>query len=1003
MKKRIGDRQRKNNESFRSSFHGVFLLGVGLLFLSGISACRKAEQPPSAAPVTESAPSPVPATVLTDVRPPAPPSDPARALISPESWEQGIRGIKISSENDFLHCEWEGTQPVGIVWSKTGIPVTGGKYLALGIEWKTINRNYGAAFIPIVRFDDASGKAVETGEFFSQTKGTGNYGSPPAPEFFSGTPADRWILYRNLVKAPEKAVKCTVGFTFRGNALDCLVKNIEIKHSEVFETPSFKTPSFDHHPSPSNEEIDEILALRPKADGKIKRIGDLNCVFVNGQRITPLIYKNGPTYGSMTNQLSRCATFGAAGFNIFTVTVALGQPSYPKIRNSVWLGENNYDISKLKDAVYDILRHNPDAYIFLELILSPYHEWTVNNPDEIHQNSKGEKGIMERCRVKIFSADPPAKDKPVYWQPSYFSEVYKKDVVKALKDIFSEFEKTPASKAVLGAYLNGGNDGQWFAIYEGAPGEEADYSPAALKSFKNYLRKKYQDKDELLKKAWNDAKVSFDTVRMPEHEDIWVKHFFFSRHSASWQSDFYEWTAQANTERHITWCRAVKEATGGRLLIGSYWPETGLHGYPLPCHRCSKAIYESDAVDFLASVPGYGIAREPAQNMAISAYNGSLLLHEKLLVTELDLRNDEIPNWGYWGNKFYRETHDAKTFYNTVMRFVGYSMAKGGTFHAYDMDGGWWDTPAAIETWERACGIASRAVPQPLNKNRIAVFVDEHSGNYLSLDGDYRMFAYSLKEHINNALWKSGIRFDYYLPEDALNPKFEAPSVLMFSDASTMTPETAVKIREKFGKDNRVIVWFWAPGIFAPGDAQTPSKITGFNLTEEPLAHGKQIYVTEQSDALTKDIKGFLGPVSPDGLTLGPMWRVNAPDDEVLANYFETDIPALAVKRYKNHTEIYIGQPGALTPQLCKNIAKEAGIIPYLDGNDDVSQFGAGLLTVSAKDGGRKTVRLPNAGFSIKCLTGQSFKQLNDNTFEYNQDAYSTVIFSIREKETTQK
>lgn len=919
---------------------------------------------------------------------------------SASAWKQNSRNISISAENNILSCSWNGTAS-GEISMKDAIDITDVNSVEFGIEWKSKKWDFGSAFYPVLRFEDAQGKKIDTVSAFAQTKGGGNYVSLPGGEFFSGTPADKWILYRNIMKVPEGAVKCRLSLVFSGNPLECQIKKLYVKDSGTVEAPKFKKPEYNHNANAlTKEEIDKILEKRERASGKIQRSGDQNQMIVNGKLLDPFIYKSGPTGGSAKSQLARCKTFSDAGFTIFTISIQLGHPSYPKHRCGVWLGDDKYDIKKLEDAVYDILAYAPDAYIFLELGMTPYYEWTVNNPEEIYTNSAGEKGIMKSCRVKQYSKAPPAKAEQVFWQPSYFSEKYKNDMAKALNDIFTEFEKTPASKAVLGAYLNGGADGQWLDIFEGniinGKHEVADYSPGALKSFQKYLKRKYSSDIEKLRSEWKNKDLTFDTVKMPASDDIWSKQIFYGTNQATWQSDFNEWMAVANTERHITWCKTIKDATGGRMLMGSYWPEGGVSGYPIPAHRYSKGIYESDAVDFLSVVLLYGIVRQPAQYPKLYTYNGSLLLHEKLLVVELDLRNDEMPNWGYWGHKFYLDTHNAKTFSSIVQRTVGYAMGLGGTFHAYDMDGGWWDTPSAIENWKDTLKIAAKAKPQEWDSNRIAVFVDERTADHLSLDADCRIFAYSLKEHISEALWRSGTKFDYYIPEDALNEKFQAPQVLMFADASTMKPEEAVKIRKKYGNSGRVIVWFWAPGIFANGDAENPSKITGFKLKAEPAASEKQIFATGEKDALTKGVSGFINPIPFFGVKLGPSWRVDDPDAKILANYYGTDIPAMAVKRYADHTEIYIGQPGGLTPRLVKNIAKEAGVIPYLDSDKDISRLGAGLLTVSAMDGGEKTISINSGNFKIKSLTGQTFKK-NGNLVRYFQNAYDTAIFSVSE------
>ena len=163
---------------------------------------------------------------------------------------------------------------------------------------------------------------------------------------------------------------------------------------------------------------------------------------------------------------------------------------------------------------------------------------------------------------------------------------------------------------------------------------------------------------------------------------------------------------------------------------------------------------------------------------------------------------------------------------------MGYACSWGGAFHALNLGRIWWDTPDAVKTWIDSLKIAAAAEGQAVPEERIAVFVDEKSGFHCSMNRKYFSLHRNYSALPQSALWRAGIRFDFYILEDALNPDLPPPKILLFADAGTLTVEDARKIRKKFGNSNRVIVWCGAPGRFAPGDADNVSKITDFKVKE---------------------------------------------------------------------------------------------------------------------------------------------------------------------------
>ena len=159
----------------------------------------------------------------------------------------------------------------------------------------------------------------------------------------------------------------------------------------------------------------------------------------------------------------------------------------------------------------------------------------------------------------------------------------------------------------------------------------------------------------------------------------------------------------------------------------------------------------------------------------------------------------------------------------------------------------------------------------------------------------------------------------------------------------------------------------WAPGAGVTDDI---GKVAGFRLERAPMADGLPVMALSNSgDPLMAGVRNLLlASYMPHGM--GPVWKVSDPDAVILGSYFGTNLPGMAVKRYDSHTEIFIGQGGCVTPELARNIAKEAGAHCWIDTGDPAASAG-NLLIVSAASSGKKEIFLPPDVVSAECLTGQ--------------------------------
>ena len=795
---------------------------------------------------------------------------------------------------------------------------------------------------------------------------------------------DHMVQGEQYLSLPPVAAAARVSIRFLGNPMTLRIASFKTQTVRAKTKINIEEP----FPFPGRKlddaALDKALASRKKERYALRTNGDMVEFLVNGKPEPLLIFANPVfTYLARTPEFNRkTPELMAAGFNLFSLNVALGVPPNTRTMNSLWLGKKKYQIHVLRKAFRRILQYAPGARIKLNLIITPSPGWAEANPDEIAAVPDGRKLVYTGYRCHRISDTPPQnytaeKTQPwlsAYWIPSYYSEKFTADAAEAVEDILREFEKTPESKALAAVFLNRGCDGQWFDIYPetDTPGYNrlnclGDYSPASLKQLKKYIRSKYGNDVKRLRAAWNDPKADFDTVRIPGRKEFFIDNkLVLRRTGADLMSDYIESRGKGMSDQYIALCRAVKKGTGSRVLAGGYSAEGAVTSWPIFTQQCARYMHAAPEVDFLASCPG---GRRPYNPVTPALSNGSMRLRGKLAVTELDFRSPTVSHWGATYNSAWYKTHDVNEFRERVLRAQLWSSAAGGTFHAYDMDGNWYDAPSMLEAWKRSNFIQSLRKPAPLGTDRAAIFYSERYWPHMALNQN-RAFAHIVIGDSRLAFTRSGINTDIYLLDDIFDPALKAPQLLCFPNAMELTPEKAQLIRKKWGNSGRVIIWMWAPGAGVTTDI---GAVAGFKLRRAPGADGKMIMADPKSkDPLMKGVRNLvISSYKP--YKLGPVWGVYDPGAAVLGHYAGTKIPAMAVKRYADHTEIFVGQGGALSPELVRNAAREAGVHIWTDGNDPASRAG-NLIIVSAASGGKKNIRLKKGMKVKRALTGQLYE-----------------------------
>lgn len=881
-------------------------------------------------------------------------------------------------------------------WTTNAMPVRGGAYIRADLAWRKLAWNFGSFFNVRLRFEDARGKEVLQHDIDSTRIPAATYSMVEADGPIA---LNERIDYYNFFQVPTNAVAMRAGVSFRGNPCKVRVEELTFQYVDEKDRPWYSQPPLGHQiafepPTVTDAELEAHLKARPVAVPKLVRNGDRLELFVNGEQIRPAFRHCQRTHEELgRGHKHGIREFKKAGYRVYNVNVVFGEHTYADPQPQVWREDGSLDIGLLEKKAYKALREDPDGYVIIVCKVSAPRFWKMANLHELERNLRGEYRIFNGTE---FTADYSTvyPDKPGFgWVPSLFSEKYLADVGKALEEAFRRFEKTPAGRAVIGVYITGGDDCQFRMQRD--PWNSAN----AQEGFRKWLRQEYGS-DAGLAQAWRQPDARIDGVVIPNEDELNPPRQFNNPDGRGRESDFRRYSSFANYRSHAAMRSGVKRGAP-RFLVGGYNGAISFSGNEGRGRHMLEKVLADPGYDFTIWLPEYSRRRnDVVMPLGLFAYNGSALLHGKLTVTELDTRNPLQPDmwYGMYPMRLWQHQHDYRTFESFLNFATGCAMAWGGAWHQYTLNWHWYHTREAMRIIGGAGAIADQAEARPYSRARFAMFFDERTSDFCSRSktGNQiekpNLFSWPAVD----AVWQTGVRFDNYLIDDALHPDFarEAPKVLCFANAATMKAETIRSIRERYLRDGRVIVWMGTPGGLSGESEEAVSSALGIGVRK---TYDERPISTVGADRLVAGVKGFWnGNCYRRSLVFGLSYELQPGKEWVpLAHYSGTDRCGAAVRRQGNATEIVIGSTGAARADLFRNVAREAGIRPCVE-TDDNFVTGASLAMVGAcSGGGVKRIWYPDGVRKMVPLTGQKPVAEGDGYVDIYMAYRDTAVFKL--------
>ena len=697
---------------------------------------------------------------------------------------------------------------------------------------------------------------------------------------------------------------------------------------------------------------------------KVGRHKGRTCIFIDGKPIPGIAYL-GPV-SQRSDPAKSVSEALAAGIKILFVPV-----------QGDWQGKGIWNFDTAIEKLQDAMEMSPDAWLVMRIILDAPAWWVEANPSQCARN---------------YDSDGPERF------ASTGSEQWISESSEFLVSTAKALEAAGGDR-IIGYHLLCSHGGEW--IYTGAgAGRIGDYSEPGLNYYRKWLKRKYGDEKWIASAnipTEDERKRSLPELLRDPALDARVTDYDLSF------SDMF-------ADNLIAWCRAVKLATGGSRLVGifyGYMWQMGLaNAIVTNGHIALRSVIDCPEIDFIVSFPSYD-TREPGSAAQVLLPVESLQAAGKLVFSECDNRThlggNRPGNARQPDNRFYmqRDQRDPvngpqlwsgmwnlltleseQIAVDVLRREFAHHLIRGCSYWWFDMDGGWYSSPAILKDFEKENEIAKQAMDWDMTSiSQVACIISYTSPAFHSFarmhDVDIQHALVDLNADMSTReMYKAGAPIDWWMMEDLARPDMLQYKAIYFHNA-TIIDQNQKKALENLKKDGRTLIFTGYPGLINGGklDAAAASELTGIKLK---LVKGKRSIARFPvsnydlpctSEAISQIVFG-------SGLIVSPRLVIDDPDATVIASWPDGQ-PAAAVKKLNGWTSYYFPVPPN-NSWMFRGIFREAGCHIYTHNTcHDVVYANKSLLAIHSNTYGQP-VKLPKPAKVTDLFTGRVVVEKGD-------------------------
>jgi hypothetical protein len=651
-----------------------------------------------------------------------------------------------------------------------------------------------------------------------------------------------------------------------------------------------------------------------------------------------------------------------AGVKVFFVT----NRSNPYLFG--WDGAEEYRYDDYEGELTKLSRRLPDIRFILTVGARPGapFRWCQEHEDQLAQLPDG---------TKLHT-------------PSLASALWREQSVEALRRLVAHFEASRFADRIIG-YTPVFSSHQWRGVGECPADIPTREVPIQFGDYSAPMRDGFR------------TRTGLELPTKEERETVGGDNLFgFLEERGTKLVEYFRYYNELNATLALAYCRAVKEACGGRKLVGLMhgflfgWPNAT--SYPQGSgHGAAKLLLESEWIDFFhapyssyhRSLAGAALSQLPVE---------SVRARGKRFVAQLDCgthakRLAERNITTLIGTGSLEQTFTGGTVGTAweseqlLTRDVGATLVKGGTPYWQDYKepvfGHWflfrpggpmtYDLPELQATMARL-GQWAATMPPAESVSEVAVVSSAESCYYRKLE---RSFGNYFVEGLRNwVLPFTGAPCDEYLLEDfaAIPRRYK---VYVFLDTGYVPGALREQIRAKLAADGATAVWFYAPGYVderGPAVANCAA-LTGIRMAKRNEKRALQVRLADgtefgsQANDFQRDMHRAEWPKENQ---FSPVFFADDAGAESRGTLTGTDACGYAVKQVGAFRSVYFAAP--LPPvAVLRGLFAEAGVHLYCAAGDTV-YANRRLVVFCAHSDGAKVLRWPEREIRFVARAGET-------------------------------
>ena len=663
---------------------------------------------------------------------------------------------------------------------------------------------------------------------------------------------------------------------------------------------------------------------------RIAKLGGDPCLTIDGKPTAPLFFC---CYAPLNTALQLHQEVAAQGIHLYSdwfgTSIAADQGH---------IAPDTYDYTEYDQYFAAILDADPEAYFLPHIGLAAPLWWQKAHPEELTRYADGTAGPN-----------------------SLASELWRREMGEDLRKLIAHLRTAPYADRIVGILFYCGYTAEW-QMWGTWQEQKDDYSAPALRAFRAFLRARYGT-DEGLRRAWNNPTVTLETAEIPSMAARRPQGSQVLRDPQTERPamDYYEFINHMDADALLHFAHIAREATEGRVLVGTYYAYLSAHGANQQDsgHLAARRVFDSPDIDFLMSPPAYYF-RAPGEASVFMSATDSLRLRGKLWLDESDHRTYlSDPASGFGRAKDLQET------LGVFWREFSACLCKRAAVSFFDMAGGWFSDPTLLSQM----GLARRTMQDSLATRRpfaaeVGLFVDPDSFYWMRPTVAQTWLVQSPLAHQPQA----GAPFDYCLLDDINQPWMPDYKLYVFLNAFHLTPAQRDAIETKLARNHATALFVYAPGYFGDGDdpVTAMTRLLGFRVVSDP-AEGNTQALLDAASPLAQGVD-VSKPVGREWKA-APVFFVDDPSATVHARLASNGKPAV-VSKPRNGWTCYYSATLDLPPTVMRNLMRQAGVHLWADTDDALYADGC-FVALHASAEGAKTIHLPRGTALRRVITGQ--------------------------------